>query len=106
MKRKILVFAEHYLPAVKGGGPIRSIKYIVDSLSDKYDFYIVTTDRDLNDEIPFNVEKDRFIQVDKAMVYYTDINKLSLNKLRKIMNSETFDVIKLNSFFNLRLSIY
>lgn len=98
MKKKILIMAGYYLPSVKGGGPIQSIKNIVDNLSDKFDFYIIAADRDLWDEQPFeNIEVDKWIQVGKANVYYTDVTKLTWKKTADIINSANYNMMYLNS---------
>jgi len=58
-KPKILIFIDWFYPGYKGGGPIKSVSNIVNSLQNEFDFYIITSDRDLNDKhsytnIPFN----------------------------------------------------
>ncbi|OCA84924.1 hypothetical protein A8L44_09405 [Bacillus sp. FJAT-27986] len=91
----------YYVPGVKGGGPIQSIKNLVDNLSDKIDFYIITSDRDLGDEKPYsNIQTDSWIQVGNSKVYYTRNSELSLVKTKNIINSVDFDLIYLNSFFS------
>jgi glycosyltransferase involved in cell wall biosynthesis len=106
MRKKVLIFAEYYIPGIKGGGPIQSIKNLVDNLSDKIEFYILTSDRDMGDKLPYsNIKKDTWILVDKAKVLYTDIRKLNLFKLTKIINSSNINAIYLNSFFSYKLSI-
>lgn len=105
MKIKVLVLAEHFIPAVKGGGPIRSIKNLVDNLYDKIDFYIITSDRDLGDDKPFdNIELDKWVQVGKAKVLYTDFSKLSFRKIVRLINSVKYDVLYLNSFFSFKIT--
>ena len=107
MKMRILLIAEHYIPGIKGGGPIRSIKNLVDNLADECAFYILTADKDLNDQRPYpNTQTDKWIKVDQAQVYYTNIHKLSLSKMRRIISSIDFDVLYLNTFFNFKLSIW
>ena len=32
MKKKVLIFAKHYIPCVKAGGPTRSLENIVEKL--------------------------------------------------------------------------
>ena len=106
MKRKVLIFAGYYIPSVKGGGPIQSIKNIVDNLSDKFDFYIVAEDRDLGDSVQFeNIEVDKWIKVGNAKVLYIDRSKLSWNKVAEIVNESECDVMYLNSFFDFKFSI-
>ncbi|AOT70129.1 glycosyltransferase family 4 protein [Geosporobacter ferrireducens] len=106
MKKKVLIMAGYYLPSVKGGGPIQSIKNIVDNLSDRFDFYIVAADRDLGDSKPFeNIEVDKWVQVGKANVYYTDISILNWQKTKMIIDCSQCKVMYLNSFFDYKFTI-
>lgn len=106
MKTKVLIMTGYYVPSIKGGGPIQSIKNLVDNLADKIDFYIVTSDRDLGDNKPFNnIQVDMWVKVGKANVFYTDLSKLTWKKIRNIINSIDYDVLYLNSFFSYKFSI-
>lgn len=51
-KGKVLVFADHYLPGFKGGGPIASISRIVEADATR-EYRILTRDRDLGDQLPY-----------------------------------------------------
>ena len=51
--RKILIVMGRYLPGYKDGGPVRSIKNLVDRLGTEYEFYILTVDRDHGDTEPY-----------------------------------------------------
>lgn len=105
MKKKVLIMAGYYIPSVKGGGPIQSIKNIIDNLCSVYDFYIVARDRDLGDETPFrDIETNKWIRSDNANVYYTDISKLSMKRMKLIIDSADCDVLYLNSYFSYRLT--
>lgn len=105
MKKKVLIMAGYYIPSVKGGGPIQSIKNLVDNLSDQFDFYIVASDRDLGDEKPFdNLKIEEWLKVGNAKVFYTDTSNLSWNTTANIINSINYDVIYLNSFFSYKFS--
>ena len=108
MKNKpiILIFSGIYLPGVKGGGPIRTISNLVASLSDEFDFHIITSDRDLGEKTAYsNVISNEWNLVGKAKVYYTKPN-ISLSQLAAIINGINYQVIYLNSFFNLRFTIF
>lgn len=106
MKKKVLVIAAYYVPSIKGGGPIQSVKNIVDILSDKLDFYILASDRDLGDEQPFHgVQTDKWVQVGSAKVFYTNTKELSLCRLAEIINRVGYDALYLNSFFFYNLDI-
>lgn len=104
MKTKVLVITEYYIPSVKGGGPIRSIKNLVDNLSDRVDFYIVAADRDLGDDTPFSgIKTDAWLDVGSAKVIYS--NPVTLwHKIASIMNSVEYDLLYLNTFFSLQYS--
>lgn len=106
MRKKVLIFTGFYLPSVKGGGPIQSIKNIVKNLSTDYEFYIVTSDKDLGDDKPFEgISQNQWNKKNDANVYYINPKKMSYNVVRKIIQSENFDTIYLNGFFIYRFSI-
>lgn len=106
MRKKVLVLTSYYLPCIKGGGPTQSIKNLSDNLSNEYDFFVLTSDRDLGDIQAFrDVETEKWIQLEAAKVYYTDSRKLTFRKLLEIINSIDFDVVYLNSFFSYKFSI-
>lgn len=105
IKTNILIFSGVYLPGVRGGGPIRTISNLVSHLGDEFNFYIITSDRDLGDEQPYStIELNQWNIQDNASVYY--LNKaIKFRDLRKIINSVQYDVIYLNSFFNPKFTI-
>lgn len=108
MKNKpiILIFSGIYLPGVNGGGPIRTISNLVASLGDDFDFYIITSDRDLGEKTAYSkILLNEWNLVGKAKVYYTKPN-ISLFQLATIINSVDYKVMYLNSFFNLRFTIF
>lgn len=98
---KILTFTGYYLPSYKAGGPVKTIENMVENLSDDFEFYIITRDRDIGEHRSFkNVILDEWNQVGNAKVFYLNpenINKDSFNKLFELIQP---DVIYLNSFFD------
>ena len=50
-KPKVLVFIDWFYPAYKAGGPIRSVSGMVKQLSNDFEFYLVTSNQDLGEEI-------------------------------------------------------
>lgn len=106
MKKKVLILAGYYVPSIKGGGPIQSIKNLVDNLSDKIDFYVLALDRDLGDDKPFNnIKTNEWVQVGNAKVFYINPHNLIWGKIAVIINSVDYDVLYLNSFFSYKFSI-
>lgn len=100
-KKQVLILVSCYLLGVKGGGSIRTIANLVEVLvGDEFELSIITMDRDLGDKTPYeSVNHGQWSQVGKAKVYYINPN-ISIFSLVKLINSISFDVLYLNSFFN------
>tara|TARA_R110001592_G_scaffold45986_2_gene146678 strand:- start:7018 stop:8193 length:1176 start_codon:yes stop_codon:yes gene_type:complete len=102
---RILCFTGYYLPAYKAGGPVKTIKNMVEHLP-KMKFSIVTRDRDLHDLNSFdNVKVDEWQKTQNADVIYLSHAKKSIFKVAKIVDKHRFDVLYLNSFFDFDFSI-
>jgi len=84
-KRKILIIMGRYLPGYKDGGPVRSIKNLVDYLGDQYEFRILACDRDHGDTEPYpNIKVRDWNRVGHAQVYYVPPKGFSLRTIRKL----------------------
>ena len=98
---RILTFCEYYLPGYKAGGPIKTILNMVEQLGDEFQFSIITRDRDSGDLSSYSdVIINCWQKVGKAEVLYLNPKQRKLNNLRNILNSNTYDLIYLNSFFS------
>jgi hypothetical protein len=51
---KVLIFIDWFAPGYKAGGPITSNVNIVEHLSDKLDFYVITSSFDYHATTTFN----------------------------------------------------
>ncbi|MGC6342370.1 glycosyltransferase [Bisgaard Taxon 45] len=101
-KPRILILIGTYLPGVKGGGPIRTIHNLVSRLKDEFEFYLITSDRDLNDAQSYpNIPLNKWIKYDDVNVYYLE-NKANLTNA---INAIDYDILYLNSFFSPIFSI-
>lgn len=60
----------YYLPAFRGGGPIRSIAAMVAQHGQRLRFCILTSDRDWGESEPLPVPVDRWTPVEGAQVRY------------------------------------
>ena len=67
--RRILIIIGHYLPGYKDGGPVRSIKNLVDRMGTEYSMHILTSDRDSGDSEPY------------SDIVYDDWNNVGLSKV-------------------------
>lgn len=70
-KKDVLIVMGRYLPGYKDGGPVRSIKNLVDYLGEEYNFRILTCDRDHGDTEPYqSIKVNDWNRVGNADVYY------------------------------------
>ena len=68
---RILIIINAYLPGYKAGGPVQTIKNLTDHLGEEYEFYILTTDRDIaSNEAYGNIQYNKWNQVGRAKVWY------------------------------------
>lgn len=103
---RVLVFAPFYLPGYKGGGPIRTIANMVQALGDSIAFSLVTSDRDLGDDSPYQgIQTGAWTQQGSAEVMYLAPKEM-LSSMQKIIRTYAGDIIYLNSFFNFKFSIF
>ncbi len=71
MKRRLLVFLQHYLPGSLSGGPVRSVANMVQHLGDDVDFMVACMDRDLGQAEQYpGIEVDTWQRVGKGRVIY------------------------------------
>lgn len=104
--KKVLILAPTYLPGVKGGGPIQSIKNLTEALNTEIDFYIITSNRDFGDKRRYSdISEDEINYVNGTKVIYTDVDRLDGNKLTSLINKISPDTLYLNSFFSYKFSI-
>lgn len=104
-KPVILVFISCYLPGYRAGGPIRTLANMVERLSDTFNFYIVTRDRDLDEVSAYpNITPNSWTAVGKAHVMYLSPVHISQSRFTTIVNELSPDCIYLNGFFNPRFT--
>jgi glycosyltransferase involved in cell wall biosynthesis len=98
-KRNILIIAGRYLPGYKDGGPVRSIKNLVDFLGEEYNFMILTCDRDHGDTEPYpNIKVNDWNKVGKAEVYYVPPNGFTFRVIKKLTTKA--DILYVCGCFN------
>ncbi len=106
-KPKILIFCDYYLPGYKSGGGMRTIVNMVDRMSDKFDFLIVTRDHDgkLDDQQYTTVKINQWNNVNGAQVFYLSKDKVKISKLRELIIEVKPELLYFNSYFA-TLAIY
>jgi len=99
MKKSILIVGP-YIPGKHYGGPVKSLLNIVDTLSSKFDFYILSTDRDLgSSECYQDVKIGSWNTIGNAEVFYIPKGKEVQYILSNIKKNK-YDLIYASSFFS------
>ena len=104
--KKILVFIDWYIPAYKAGGPIISVKNIIDHLSTHFDFYIITSNLDVdNKKVIDESELNKWISKKNHEIIYLNRKNQNITFFNKIINDLRPEIIYLNSIFSYKFSI-
>ena len=98
---KLLIFTEYFLPAKKGGGPVSSIRNLIDLLHKDLEIRVVCFNHDMNSTEPLEgVNSDKWNNWEnKAQVYYASKQSLSKKGINKIVYDFAPDTIYLNAIF-------
>jgi glycosyltransferase involved in cell wall biosynthesis len=100
-KPVVLVFVGNYLPGHKAGGILRTIANTVDHLCDEFEFKVVTRDRDLGDEKPYEgLELNSWQKAGNALAYYLPPEGCTVANIGRVVRDTPHDVVYLNSFFD------
>ena len=106
-KKKILITVDWFLPGFKAGGPIRSCYYLVRALADRFDFYILTGDRDLGDKAAYqDLTLNEWLEDPEGYhVQYLTPGYRSMRKLKKLIRELKPDIIYVNGMYSRFFSI-
>lgn len=97
----MLATSAGFEPGFRGGGPIRSVADIVDSISDQIDLCLITRDRDLGSTKPYQDLSGRWIRRGRSRVFYLDIRRVGQwLRLRHEISMTRFDLLYVNSLWN------
>lgn len=105
MKPKVLIFIDWFYPAYKAGGPIRSVANFVQHLHNDFDFYILTSNRDIDGEKDLEVETNNWIKKDQYSICYLNAESQNPEKYKEIIKSVQPDYFYLNSLFSAKFTI-
>lgn len=103
---KVLVFTGYYLPGFKGGGPVKTIKNLINQTSNTIDYQIITSNMDLGDIKPYpNIDAHKWNNIGKSKVFYIQQGFEGIKQIFLILGDRDYDIVYLNSFFSPRFSI-
>lgn len=104
---KILVFSNYYLPGFKGGGPIKTLKNLFDYTGDKFRFELVTSDRDLGDQVPYHsVDVGDWNKLGNSWIFYSPSGWKGYKCILHVLFGGDIQIVYLNSFFSIRYSFF
>ena len=105
-KPKILILTEWFVPGYKAGGPIKSCFYFAQNMADYYDIHVLTTNKDLGDDMEYSDTKPNEwngSKDGKYTIYY--LNNPSKPLLLNIIKETSPDYIYINSMFSFYFSV-
>ena len=107
MKKRILIFYDHFYPAYKAGGPVQSLVNLVRELHEDYDFFIVCKPHEMNE-----ADKLKGIKINewmnwehKAEVMYWNYSWTAREELKNIIQEVKPNSIFINGLFSLYFNI-
>nr|WP_267784985.1 glycosyltransferase [Paenarthrobacter ureafaciens]MCY0975606.1 glycosyltransferase [Paenarthrobacter ureafaciens] len=102
----VMVFTALFPPAVKGGGPIRSVEAVVSSHPKEFTPFVVTSDRDLHEAVPLGVDRNQWTKYEGVSVRYTTLaSPVQLFRGLLAARSVQPEILYFNSFFTPALTI-
>jgi glycosyltransferase involved in cell wall biosynthesis len=105
-KGRILCFTSYYLPGFKSGGPLRSLLHLQEWLRDEHEFWLVTRNRDLGDDRPYErLVTSKWCPVGDAKVWYLSAPHWSPGPIRKAFRESQPDLLYFHSSFDFCLTI-
>jgi glycosyltransferase involved in cell wall biosynthesis len=97
---RVVVTSEVFEPGFRGGGPIRSLAAIVDTISDGTDLWLITRDRDLRTPKPYPGLSGKWVPRGRARVLYLNTRRPDQwLRLWRDLRSYQPDLLYLNSLW-------
>lgn len=104
-KDNILICIDWFTPAFKAGGPIKSVRNILDSLEKHFNFYILTSYYDVDREALTQVQANTWIKRDKYQVIYLDLVHQNKEFVLQSIQGLNISTVYFNSLFSNAFSI-
>jgi glycosyltransferase involved in cell wall biosynthesis len=103
---KIIVFSRFFLPGFKAGGPIKSLKSLIDRNEFKKNkIFIITSDRDQKSKAYKNIKLNQILIKKKFEIIYLSKYIQNIFSFYKLIKQFNPSIIILNSFFDFNFSI-
>lgn len=104
-KKNILVLSDWFVPGFKAGGPIKSLKNLIQNVD--HNFFVITRITDYHSNIPYeSIAENQWIQItDNCFVLYINENRMNARFLKQRIEERTYDLFYLNSLFSPRFTL-
>ena len=104
---KILIFIDWYEPGYKAGGPIRSVKNLVDRLKGEREIYIITSNQDYQEKEPYlEVKSNTWNQREKhVQIFYASSDNVSFFNFYRLVREVKPDILYVNGVYSFYYSI-
>jgi glycosyltransferase involved in cell wall biosynthesis len=100
MTKKILIVIDAYRPGFRGGA-IQAVANLVDRLGGRYDFWIITRDRDFHHDRPHDgIVPNVWQRVGHARVQYVSPDRIGFARLAALTREAAPDMVALTSVFS------
>lgn len=102
----VLATCEAFEPGFRGGGPVRSVANIVDTVSERVDLSLVTRDRDLDSAQAYPGLSGEWVDRGRSRIFYLD--KHSIGQWLRLgcrLHAEEFDLLYVNSLWEPTFSL-
>ena len=100
---KVLVSTPFFVPAFLGGGPIQTLKALINAAPSGFDTKVICSNHDLGKTAPLTDHPNQWVDVGPAKVCY--VQGSIRNHINALQNTSDSEIIYLNSLFNPRYSI-
>lgn len=104
-KHRIIIFIDWYVPAYKAGGPIRSVYNLVETLKNEFNFYIITSNSDIDGVKLSSIEENKWTKQDDVQVLYLPLEDINRKRLIKEVTDINPSKIYLNSLFSANFTL-
>ncbi len=106
-RQKILMFTDWYEPGFKAGGPIQACKNVVAGLKGTYDFFVLCSDRDLGDQVPYKgIPVNQWIKTETGVnIWYASPDFMGRRRLLKLLEEVKPDFVYFNSMYSFKYTL-
>ncbi|MEU1754391.1 glycosyltransferase family 4 protein [Micromonospora matsumotoense] len=100
---RVVATAGVFEPGFRGGGPIRSLRFILDTLPGDLDVTLITRDRDLRSPAPYPGLSGRLLRRDErsAVFYLNPVVPRHWVRLVRLVRARPVDLLYVNSIWSL-----